>query len=296
MGRDGSAPLVSVVVPTYDRPTHLERAVESVVDQTYEHVELIMVDDASPTPAVDVPTEMDVGCRFGYQCIRHERNRGGSAARNTGIEAARGDFIAFLDDDDKWVLRKLEAQVARAQREDSPAAVYTGVRNVDRNGRTNAVKTRTIEGDVAKQLLYRNFIGTFSAVMVDAKVVERIGGVDNDFRTGRTGISTFGSRVTVHSELFPNRSSSDTITSRSRSATTSTPSGTARILSLSKSTVRLSRDTVVCSNARFVAGSHSNLHRPHYSMSGTANCVRTRKRPLDGIRFSRRTTSTGCCR
>lgn len=91
-------PLVSVVTPTYDRPELLSRAIQSVVDQTYEHIELIIVDDCSPEPlqeTVAYSTPSDIQFSF----LRYDHNQGHAVARNTGMEAAEGEFIAFLDDE-----------------------------------------------------------------------------------------------------------------------------------------------------------------------------------------------------
>lgn len=100
--------LVSVIVPTYNRALLLERAIQSVRCQTYERLEIIVVDDASKDDTAALVRSID-DARVRY--IRHDRNRGGAAARNTGIRAARGEFIAFLDDDDQWEPEKTAAQL-----------------------------------------------------------------------------------------------------------------------------------------------------------------------------------------
>ncbi|WP_245998389.1 glycosyltransferase [Halalkalicoccus subterraneus] len=173
-------PLVSVVVPTYDRLTMVRRAVRSVAAQTYSPVELIVVDDGSSTP-ID-GSELDVSAFSACRLRRHDHTRGGNAARATGIEAARGEYVAFLDDDDTWAPEKLERQVAAFDRVPADVGlVYTGVRQVDADGRTNAVRTPRIGGDVTERLLYWNFVGTFSAVMIRHAVIERIGLPDDRF-------------------------------------------------------------------------------------------------------------------
>ena len=102
-------PRVSVVIPTHNRAEWLPRAVASVLAQTWTDFELLIVDDHSTdeTPALIA--------RFADRRIRsfrHERNMGQSKALNTGIEHARGEYVAFLDDDDEWLPGKLAAQVA----------------------------------------------------------------------------------------------------------------------------------------------------------------------------------------
>lgn len=102
-------PLISVIISTYGRPHLVGRAIESVRQQTYRSLEIVVVDDASPDNTGDMVRRV-ADRRIRY--IRHERNRGLAAAtRNTGIRAARGQFVAFLDDDDEWLLNKLERQM-----------------------------------------------------------------------------------------------------------------------------------------------------------------------------------------
>lgn len=101
-------PLVTVVIPTYNRAALLTCAIQSVLNQTYENLEIIVVDDASADDTQRI-VESFADSRIRY--LRHKVNRGGSAARNTGIRAATGKYIAFLDDDDKWESRKTEEQL-----------------------------------------------------------------------------------------------------------------------------------------------------------------------------------------
>src|ERR1017187_7936626 len=97
-------PTVSVVIPTYNRARILPRAVKSVVSQTLEDWELLVVDDGSADDTEQVVAAFG-DSRIHY--IRHERNRGQSAAQNTGIRASRGTYVAFLDSDDEWLPEKL---------------------------------------------------------------------------------------------------------------------------------------------------------------------------------------------
>lgn len=105
----GHRGLVSVIVPTYNRAKLLEQAIRSVQRQTYAHLEIIVVDDASSDDTAALVHDID-DSRIRY--VRHDCNRGGAAARNTGIRSARGEYIAFLDDDDQWEPEKTAAQLA----------------------------------------------------------------------------------------------------------------------------------------------------------------------------------------
>jgi len=99
-------PMVSVVLPTYNREWALREAIDSVLDQDYGNVELIVVDDGSDDDTPQLLSAYGVRLR----CIR-QANRGVSAARNAGIRAACGDLIALLDSDDAWLPGKVTAQV-----------------------------------------------------------------------------------------------------------------------------------------------------------------------------------------
>jgi len=106
---------VTVIIPTYNRADVLPRAVESVLEQTYEDLELCVVDDGS--------TDQTAACldRFDdprMEAITHETNQGANAARNTGIDSADGEYVAFLDSDDEWKPTKLERQLQRVERDD----------------------------------------------------------------------------------------------------------------------------------------------------------------------------------
>lgn len=115
----------SVVLPTHDRPALLAEAVASVAAQTFADRELLVVDDGSDPP-VDGPT---LAARFGpwVRVLRHERGRGGPAAKNTGAAAARGEVLAFLDDDDLYAPTYLERAVGALDRHPALDAVFMGV-------------------------------------------------------------------------------------------------------------------------------------------------------------------------
>ncbi|WP_224447671.1 glycosyltransferase family 2 protein [Haloprofundus salilacus] len=176
-----SRPLVSVVIPTYNRPAYLRSAVRSVLDQTYDAVELLVVDDCSPTPAKPVVDEMETESLAHVRVIRHEENRGGSAARTTGIRAAAGEYLAFLDDDDEWLPTKLEKQVAVLEERPDVGFVYTGTQIVGDDGERLETVTPDANGNLTKTLLCYNVVGTFSQVMVRRDLVEEVGTPDNRF-------------------------------------------------------------------------------------------------------------------
>lgn len=110
-----SMPLVSVIVPTRNRALFLQRALKSVLGQTYPNLEIVVVDDASTDETRDVVAGLN---NQAIRYIRHDSSKGGSGARNTGIRAATGKYVAFLDDDDEWEPSKTEEQLRMLQKYD----------------------------------------------------------------------------------------------------------------------------------------------------------------------------------
>lgn len=164
-GSARSNPLVTVVVTTYNRPTYLGDAVDSVADQTYEPIELVVVDDHSDTPARRQLAHLSGDEFHAMECIRHETNRGANAARNTGIQAASGKYIAFLDDDDTWIPTKIALQVDALETNDAAGVTYTGAITKAAGGTDIDIPPR-VEGNITKILLCYNVVGTLSSIMV----------------------------------------------------------------------------------------------------------------------------------
>jgi glycosyltransferase involved in cell wall biosynthesis len=168
---------VSVIVPTYDRDDLIIRAVNSVLAQSYRPLEVIVVDDHSPTPVREILENSEVELDL-VSIHRHNNNKGGNAARNTGIEQASGEYLAFLDDDDEWAKTKIQKQIQRFHKTDA-GIIYTGVSQVN-NGSIAAIKTPNITGSVTANLLDGNFIGTFSTILMRQDLVDVVGYPDED--------------------------------------------------------------------------------------------------------------------
>jgi len=170
--------LVSVVLPTYNRERSLGEAIDSVLQQTYAALELLVVDDAS-TDGTEALVLGFGDARISY--LRHENNRGGSAARNTGMAQARGEFIAFQDSDDTWLPHKLETQVAAlAAAGAETGAVYCPYWREYPDGRREthpADPSAAPRGEIQRALLHANFIGT-PTILARRSCCEAVGGFD----------------------------------------------------------------------------------------------------------------------
>lgn len=176
---DDNSPTVSVILPTYNRADILGDAVRSVLSQTYEDFELLIVDDASTDDTDDIVAAFD-DPRIRY--LKHDINRGASGARNTGIEAARGSYIAFQDSDDEWFPEKLEKQMTVFDKS-SPevGVVYTGIwRTV--NGEKRYLPYPGVDpkdGDIQESIQRQNFIPVQVAV-VRRECFEQVGTFDEE--------------------------------------------------------------------------------------------------------------------
>jgi len=154
-------PTVSIIIPTYNRAHLVGRAIRSVLNQTYQDFEIIVVDDASIDNTEEVVKSFEDN-RIRY--IRHEKNKGAAAARNTGIKAARGEFIAFQDSDDEWLPEKLEKQMDIFQDLSKEiAVVYTDILKVEK-GKTFHERDPSImpeEGAICKKRIDFRVKGIF---------------------------------------------------------------------------------------------------------------------------------------
>ena len=186
-------PLVSIVIPTYNRAHLLGQAIHSALAQTYAPVEVIVVDDGSTDDTAAVVAGF--GDRVRYVAIA---NGGSSVARNAGLEAARGEFIALLDDDD-LLEPGLVAQAVDVLRE-RPAAgmVYTSFVMVDADNQPLATHHLSAEGRVYRRFLLRCKV-SLSGVVLRKETVQRTGTFDPALRMGQD--RDYWLRVAKHDEV-----------------------------------------------------------------------------------------------
>jgi glycosyltransferase involved in cell wall biosynthesis len=169
--------LVSIIIPTYNRAQLIGRAVHSAQVQTYDNLEIIIVDDGSNDDTRHRINELQKSDqRIKYIC--HEKNRGAQAARNTGIATAGGSYIAFLDSDNQWLPRKLERQMALFFNHDaSLGVVYCGYSKVSPAGDVLQEYVPRHRGMVYKQTL-ADWLTDTSTIVVRKDILEKIHGFD----------------------------------------------------------------------------------------------------------------------
>lgn len=167
-------PKVSVIIPTFNRSGVLPRAINSVFAQTFHDFEIIVVDDCSTDDTAKVVSSFFDG-RIRY--IRHEHNKGGGASRNTGIRAAVGEFVAFLDSDDEWLPLKLEKQL-RLFSDAKVGVVYCGFVYLNSEHEKGQEALHPLPKDPREELLVLNFIGPTSVVVIRKALLQKTGGFD----------------------------------------------------------------------------------------------------------------------
>ena len=170
---------VSIVIPTYNRPEKLTRAINSVLNQTFQDWELIVVNDH---PDVDVKNAIPECTDHIY--IHHEQNQGAPVARNNGIQAASGRYIALLDDDDTWEPLKLEQQINKFESLDNSfGLVYTGREVIDGDEVVNTYIPQH-EGWIQDVLLHKNIIPSESP-LIRKECFETVGLFDPSFESSQ---------------------------------------------------------------------------------------------------------------
>lgn len=164
---------VSAVIPSYNREKTIRRCINSVLRQTYEVSEIIVVDDGSTDRTLEILAK-----EYGQTVkVIKQSHKGAQAARNAGILAAKGEYIAFLDSDDEWMEKKIEWQMQALERK--PEAVICGNAYIIQNGRKRVWKLSGHSGYVYKMILASPFV-LFPTIITKKKNLLKIGLLDEN--------------------------------------------------------------------------------------------------------------------
>lgn len=169
---------VSVIIPTYGGNESLKRAIDSVLRQDYRFFEIVVVDDNNPdtkqrTVTENIMAEYSDDNRLRY--IQHDRNKNGSAARNTGAREAKGEYLTFLDDDDIFLQGKLRKQVDLLDASTEFDAVYCWRRESDK------IISSRLQGDLSEALLDLSFTPCTPSLMLRKECYFEINGFDETY-------------------------------------------------------------------------------------------------------------------
>ena len=194
------APIVSVIIRTYNRALLLQKAILSVLDQTFQDFEIIVVNNYSTDNTIEVVES------FNDERIRiiNIRNNGIIAkSQNRGLKESRGNYIAFLDDDDLWCPEKLELQVEYLRKHPEYNIVYSNAWIIDEKGvrKRVAVKSKSFrEGEIFVELTEDNFI-TNSTVLMNREVFEKIGFFNENPSISAENDYEYWLRVALHYKI-----------------------------------------------------------------------------------------------
>lgn len=169
-------PQVSVIIPNYNYANYLRETIDSVLNQTYVNIEIIVVDDGSKDGSKKILESYGRKIKVIFQ-----KNQGVSAARNNGIAESKGEYVAFLDADDVWLPKKIEKQIEKFSADKELGLVHVGVEEIDDKGNFLNKKIDGMEGWVSDELLlFRRPVlgGGGSGMMIPRKVFDEIGGFD----------------------------------------------------------------------------------------------------------------------
>jgi glycosyltransferase involved in cell wall biosynthesis len=179
-----TSPLVSVIIPAYNAEKFIARTLESVLSQTYKHIEVLVVNDGSTDRTVEIVeafAQKDRRLR-----ILHQPNLGATAARNCGIKSSKGEYIAPIDADDIWHKEKIQAQVECFQHfGPSVGLVYSWSIIIDERDNPLTGIAHEYRGNVLAELIYSNFVGNGSSPLIRRSCFQKVGDFRVNLRAGQ---------------------------------------------------------------------------------------------------------------
>lgn len=176
----GNNPLVSIIIPAHNRPELLKRAVRSALNQTYEHIEVIVVDDASE---VDILQSLTDDVRL--TVVRNEVNKGASESRNIGVRRSSGAFINFLDDDDILYPEKVSMQIRKFRESRDPQLGMVTAHVKDHRSGETLIRRNRHSGNVYKEALSRFINHGIESVLYKRSCLTEVGGFDPELQSSQ---------------------------------------------------------------------------------------------------------------
>ena len=177
--------MISIIIPTYARPTNLVSAIKSAVNQTYKNIEIIVVDDNGLGTPQQKATELLLKNYIDnnvIKYIKHDINKNGSAARNTGFAQSKGEYIAYLDDDDEFLPTKLQCQLTVLQTLDKTwGGCYCNTTLIDKDGNKTVYPCQK-SGDLTVDMLLEKAFFNTSTLLLRRDVIEELHGFDESYQ------------------------------------------------------------------------------------------------------------------
>tara|TARA_R110001583_G_scaffold1542_10_gene12003 strand:- start:18426 stop:19346 length:921 start_codon:yes stop_codon:yes gene_type:complete len=172
---------VSIIMPVYNRQKYLAEAINSALDQTYDNIELIIIDDGSSDTSLDIANDYANKYPDKIKTLS-QKNAGASTARNKGIESATGDLIAFLDSDDLYEKNKIEEQVKLYKQYPNAGFVYCDYYIVNNKNKILKIveSSEYMTGNIYNKLWLSSFELSGGSVMVTKKKMIEVGGFNID--------------------------------------------------------------------------------------------------------------------
>jgi glycosyltransferase involved in cell wall biosynthesis len=168
-----------VVTASYNMAQYVCKAIDSVLGQDYPNIEVIVVNDGSSD---DTPARLAIYDHNDRVTVIHQQNMGQTVAKNKGLAAARGEYVGFCDADNIWLPGKLACQVPLLRSRPEVGVVYGNIALIDGDGKPlPPPMTKRYSGWITAKLLVDNFV-TFNSTLVPRKILEQIGGFDEELR------------------------------------------------------------------------------------------------------------------
>lgn len=173
-------PKVSIIIPTFNRPELLRRAMKSALNQTYSNVEVIVIDDHPESNQENLKKEFP-SVRF-YQ---NSENMGGCYSRNRGIEESEGEYVNFLDDDDELSPDKVSMQIKKFRESQAEDLGFVTAHAEDFRSGKKIIKNNSVSGNVYRQLLSGYAIAGIETMLIRKKCLMEVGGFDKNLQSSQ---------------------------------------------------------------------------------------------------------------